>query len=112
MTVEIIEESPAALPEYEQVPIAFRVTSRFLITPINGGLGGLKFLEESVVPYVKDYDVNESERPSQWFKSPEAADPFQAFPAIRKWHKGAKATEFSRIVPATRVYRIEQQPEQ
>ncbi len=68
MTVEIIEESPAALPEYEQVPIAFRVTSRFLITPINGGLGGLKFLEESVVPYVKDYDVNESERPSQWFK--------------------------------------------
>jgi hypothetical protein len=35
------------------------------------------------------------------------ADPFAAFPAVRKWHKGAKAEEFQRIVPATRVYRPE-----
>ena len=34
-------------------------------------------------------------------------DPFLAFPAVRKWHKGAKASEFARIVPATRVYRPE-----
>lgn len=27
------------------------------------------------------------------------------FPAVRKWHKGATAEEFQRIVPATRVYR-------
>src|ERR1051325_1356591 len=32
-------------------------------------------------------------------------DPFQTFPAVRKWHAGAKANEFRRIVPATRVYR-------
>ena len=31
--------------------------------------------------------------------------PFQTFPAVRKWHKGATAEEFRRIVPATRVYR-------
>ena len=31
--------------------------------------------------------------------------PFQSFPAVRKWHKGATAEEFQRIVPATRVYR-------
>ena len=36
-----------------------------------------------------------------------ADDPFQNFPAVRKWHKGAKASEFTRIVPATRVYRPE-----
>ena len=36
-----------------------------------------------------------------------AEDPFQSFPAVRKWHKGASATEFQRIVPATRVYRPE-----
>jgi Beta propeller domain len=36
---------------------------------------------------------------------PGAEDPFQSFPAVRKWHKGAKPDEFSRIVPATRVYR-------
>lgn len=41
--------------------------------------------------------------------SPEAADPFASFPAIRKWHKGAQDKEFKRVVPATRVYRIEQQ---
>jgi len=34
-------------------------------------------------------------------------DPFQSFPAVRKWHKGANANEFQRIVPATRVYRPE-----
>jgi len=36
-----------------------------------------------------------------------AEDPFQAFPAVRKWHKGATPTEFQRITPATRVYRPE-----
>lgn len=38
---------------------------------------------------------------------PGADDPFQSFPAVRQWHKGAKASEFRRIVPATRVYRPE-----
>ena len=36
---------------------------------------------------------------------PGAADPYQSFPAVRKWHKGATESEFRRIVPATRVYR-------
>lgn len=38
---------------------------------------------------------------------PGAEDPFQSFPAVRRWHKGANANEFRRIVPATRVYRPE-----
>src|SRR5580765_3786291 len=33
-----------------------------------------------------------------------AEDPFQSFPAVRKWHKGAKPEEFQRIVSPTRVY--------
>jgi hypothetical protein len=36
-----------------------------------------------------------------------AEDPFQSFPAVRKWHKGANADEFQRIVSATNVYRPE-----
>ena len=36
-----------------------------------------------------------------------AKDPFQSFPAVRKWHKGAKPEEFQRIVSASRVYRPE-----
>jgi Beta propeller domain len=32
-------------------------------------------------------------------------DPFQSFPALRKWHKGVKNDEWRRIVAAPRVYR-------
>jgi Beta propeller domain len=38
---------------------------------------------------------------------PNVEDPFQSFPAVRKWHKGASQDEFRRIVQATRVYRPE-----
>ncbi len=34
-------------------------------------------------------------------------DPFDSFPAVRKWHPGATEREFRRIVPATRIYRPE-----
>lgn len=36
-----------------------------------------------------------------------AENPFQSFPAVRKWHKGASPAEFQRIVSATNVYRPE-----
>lgn len=42
------------------------------------------------------------------YLSPGATDPFQTFPAVRKWHKGATPGEFQRIASATRVYRAEQ----
>ena len=41
------------------------------------------------------------------YLNPWAEDPFQSFPAVRRWHRGAKANEFRRIVSATRVYRPE-----
>ena len=41
------------------------------------------------------------------YLSPGADDPLQSFPAVRKWHKGAKPEEFQRIVSATHVYRPE-----
>jgi len=34
-------------------------------------------------------------------------NPFDSFPAVRRWHKGAKASEFQRVVAAHRVYRPE-----
>lgn len=43
------------------------------------------------------------------YLNPESEDPFTQFPAVRKWHKGATASEFQRIVAATRVYRPERQ---
>ena len=38
---------------------------------------------------------------------PGAEDPTASFPALRKWHRGAKDDEFRTIVSATRVYRPE-----
>ena len=34
-------------------------------------------------------------------------NPFQNFPAMRRWHKGATSEEFQRIVAATRIFRPE-----
>lgn len=42
---------------------------------------------------------------SPLYMNPSAQDPFQGFPAVRKWHKGATPGEFRRIVAATQVYR-------
>ncbi len=66
MTVEIIEEAVSALPEYEKVPIAFRVESQFIVVPGENRLGRVELIEQPVVPYVKDYDANENERPTSW----------------------------------------------
>ena len=41
------------------------------------------------------------------YLNPSVEDPFGSFPAVRRWHKGAKASEFQRIVSATKVYRSE-----
>jgi hypothetical protein len=38
---------------------------------------------------------------------PGSEDLFQSFPAVRKWHKGATAQEFRRIVSANQVYKPE-----
>ena len=43
------------------------------------------------------------------YLSPYSDNPFAQFPAVRKWHKGATASEFQRIVSATHVYRPERQ---
>jgi hypothetical protein len=44
---------------------------------------------------------------SPLYINPGMEDPYQSFPAVRKWHKGATASEFKRIVSATQIYRPE-----
>ncbi|HXL79421.1 MAG TPA: beta-propeller domain-containing protein [Pyrinomonadaceae bacterium] len=44
---------------------------------------------------------------SPLYLNSDAQNPFQNFPAMRKWHKGANASEFQRIVSATHIYRPE-----
>lgn len=64
MNIEIIEETPERLKEYETVSIAFLVETQFRIELIQDGLGGIKFLEEPVSPFIKDYD--EYGKPLEW----------------------------------------------
>ena len=65
--IEIVEESVEALPEYGEISIAFTVETRLRVEPIDGGLGGLKLVEEEVRPrFLKDYDAIENEKPVQW----------------------------------------------
>lgn len=67
MNVEIVEESITAAAGLAHVPIAFNVESVFDVSPREGGLGGLILSERRVaVPYLKDYDAVEGERPAQW----------------------------------------------
>jgi hypothetical protein len=44
---------------------------------------------------------------SPLYINPGMEDPYQSFPAVRKWHKGAAQSEFRRIVSATQIYRPE-----
>ena len=66
MAFKIIEDTTDALAEYEKVPIAFVVESRFRVELSGKGLGGISLVEEAVEPYVKDYDADENYRPASW----------------------------------------------
>jgi hypothetical protein len=46
---------------------------------------------------------------SPLYINPSMEDPYQSFPAVRKWHKGATTNEFKRIVSATQIYRPERE---
>ena len=67
--MEIVEEPLSGLAEYGEVPIAFEVTSRYRLDPVDRGLGGIGLVEEPVdPPYVKDYDTTSEEGPARWLR--------------------------------------------
>jgi len=58
------------LQRYSTIPIAFAVTSRLIVTPLDNGLGGLLLQEKEVdPPYIKDYDALPDEGPAHWHKT-------------------------------------------
>lgn len=66
MELRITEDSFDCLGEYASIPIAFEVKSRLGIHLIDGGLGGIRLVEEPVAPYTKDYDAIPGEGPASW----------------------------------------------
>jgi GNAT superfamily N-acetyltransferase len=69
MPVRLVRVSSGELHRYARVPIRFTVSSRLRIDLVEGGLGGLRLVEEPVdPPYEKDYDTSpdDIDRPPQW----------------------------------------------
>ena len=68
MPIEIVEQSPALLGSYGDIPISFTVDSQYQVEALDRGRGGWRLTEERVKPpYVKDYDEG-GERPLRWPK--------------------------------------------
>jgi GNAT superfamily N-acetyltransferase len=71
---QIVEEklTEETLTAYGTVSIAFRVESRLRLDLIDGGMGGIRFVEEPVNPsYIKDYDSDaslEASPPLRWLR--------------------------------------------
>jgi GNAT superfamily N-acetyltransferase len=69
MTIRVMEETADNLPAYAQIPIVFRVESRYhLSLPESGDIGFL-LSEERAEPYNKDYDAIAGEGPLAWYTS-------------------------------------------
>jgi GNAT superfamily N-acetyltransferase len=69
MEAQIRQVEVDELGRYAQVPIRFWVHSILRPDPIDGGLGGLRLVEEPVrPPYLKDYDAQSGgeEDPTHW----------------------------------------------
>lgn len=69
MSIEIREIGIDLLPLYSEIPESSRVNSVFRIELIDRGLGGLRFIEEKVSPYVKwDERYEDDSGPASWSK--------------------------------------------
>jgi len=66
MAITIERTGRGGLHRYDQVPIHFEVRTELAVEVVDGGLGGLRLVEQPVdLPYVKDYDRMEGP-PSTW----------------------------------------------
>lgn len=67
MTIEIKEQDLTNVSNYARIPIAFTVSSVFDVTESREIPGKFIFTERTLsLPYVKDYDAIEGERPVDW----------------------------------------------
>jgi GNAT superfamily N-acetyltransferase len=85
--VEIREESRSSLANYASVPIAFEVCERLSIDARESGLVGLRLsLERVALPYVKDYDAQTGNHPTEW-----AHLDLAHWGILSAWRDGARA---------------------
>ena len=54
--MRVDEVSLDSLQEYATIPMTIEVRSIYRVELIENGLGGMRFVEQSAAPYIKDYD--------------------------------------------------------
>ena len=74
--IDIKDVGADSLADYAEIPIAFEVMSVFRLDPFEGGLGGMRLVEERTKPpYWKDYDALDGDaRPDRWSGSFDVSD--------------------------------------
>jgi ribosomal protein S18 acetylase RimI-like enzyme len=66
-TIEIRDETTAALSEHARISIAFEVRSIFHVEAQDRGLSGFTLVERPVgEPWIKDYDADHEHGPMSW----------------------------------------------
>lgn len=66
-SISVRQIAAAEFPLYDVLPSRFTVTSVLRVDVVDGGLGGLRLVEELMeTPYVKDYDARGDENPAAW----------------------------------------------
>lgn len=66
LNLKIHKINANSLPDYAEIPVAFEVASVLEVEQVNGGLDGIRLHEETVLPYIKDYDSYEDGGPDKW----------------------------------------------
>lgn len=64
MHLHIKEITKEQFEEYAKIPMSFNVTSKYKLTKVNNGLGGILLHEVPVHEYVKD--LGRYEKPQEW----------------------------------------------
>jgi streptothricin acetyltransferase len=87
MTFEIREERASDLAGYATVSSAFEVREIYTVSTPSGGLAGIQLQPRTLsLPYVKDYDRQPENRPSDW---PSQFDVSQ-WNVLTAWKDGAR----------------------
>jgi ribosomal protein S18 acetylase RimI-like enzyme len=64
LSIVIKEVAKECLVEYTKIPMWLKVTSKYDLNKVNGGLGGIIFNETKVMPYIKDLSLYD--KPLEW----------------------------------------------
>lgn len=62
------QQDARCLALYGRIPMRLQVHSIYQLERLDRGLGGFRFVEVPVKPYVKDFEASEEERAENWAK--------------------------------------------